>query len=155
MGAWFQCTNCEARYQFDASQAGRALACRACGFVFRVPPVPVSTVPHPEAASAAGGRWHLRFPSGREFGPVQTHVIEEWVREGRVDGESLVCPEGAEEWYRLEDAFPDLVKPEAKPTLIDGYAPLPSLAAKVPAAGLLEYLEDDRGALPALSRLQH
>src|SRR5687767_15973354 len=133
MGAWFQCTNCEARYQFDASQAGRAMACRACGFVFRVPPVPVSTVPHPEAASAAGGRWHLRFPSGREFGPVQINVIEEWVRERRVDGESLVCPEGAEEWYRLEDAFPDLVRKDEDAPPPNPYAPLASVAAWVPA----------------------
>jgi hypothetical protein len=147
MGAWFQCTNCEARYQFDASQAGRALACRACGFVFRVPPVPVSLVPQPDTWPVGGGRWYLRFPSGRQFGPVVMQVIEEWVREGRADGESLVCPEGAQEWYLLADAFPDLVDGRHESAPVDVYAPLPSLAELLPAAGLLEFLHDDRAAL--------
>ncbi len=147
MGAWFQCTNCEARYQFDATQAGRALACRSCGFVFRVPPVPVSHTPHPDTWPAEGGRWFLCFPSGRQFGPVVIPVIEEWIREGRADGESLVCPEGGGDWYRLADAFPDLVSPGGTPVTVDAYAPLGSLVDQVPAAGLLEYLSDDRDAL--------
>ena len=155
MGAWFQCTNCEARYQFDASQAGRALACRACGFVFRVPPVPVSLVPQPDAWPVGGGRWYLRFPSGRQFGPVVTQVIEEWVREGRADGESLVCPEGAQEWYLLADAFPDLVAGRYQSAPADAYAPLPSVAEQLPAAGLLEFLHDDRDALTDEGRAQH
>lgn len=143
MPAWFQCSNCEARYQFDAALAGRAYACKACGYVFRVPPVPVSTVPHPEARPAAGGRWTLRFPSGRQFGPVVTQMIEEWVREGRADGESLVCPEGATEWYRLADAFPDMVGAVVEIGIEDGYTPLPSIVEYLPASGLLEYLPDD------------
>lgn len=154
MGAWFQCTNCEARYQFDAFQPGRALACRACGFVFRVPPVPVSLVPHPETF-AAGGRWYLRFPSGRQFGPVVTQVIEEWMREGRADGESLVCPEGQDEWYHLADVFPDLMEGGKGTAPADACASLPSLAEQVPAAGLLDFLGDDRSALTDEARIAH
>jgi hypothetical protein len=148
MAGWFQCSNCDARYQFDAAVTGRALACRFCGCVFRVPPVPVSTVPHPESVSASGGRWVLRFPSGRQFGPVLTQMIEEWVSEGRADGESLVCPEGGADWYRLADAFPDMVgapDPEAETA---GTDPAGSPAEHIPAAGLLELLPDQLAEMP-------
>jgi hypothetical protein len=155
MGAWFQCTNCEARYHFDASQAGRAFACRSCGFVFRVPPVPVSHVPDPEAWPAGDGRWFLRFPSGRQFGPAMTPMIEEWVREGRADGESLVCPEGGQDWYLLADAFPDLVSARAEAVPQDPMAPMHSLAERLPAAGLLEFLKDDHASLSEEARLLH
>ncbi len=154
MGAWFQCTNCEARYQFDATLAGRAIACRHCGFVFRVPPVPVSAAP--EAGTAAGsGRWFLRFASGRQFGPVQPEVIAEWVREGRADGDSLVCPEIADEWFRLGDAFPGLVSEKKFVAAAGAWDPTPSLAAGLPASGLLDLLPDDRPDLTLPVRDQH
>ena len=155
MAAWFQCTHCEARYQFDAHLAGRAMACRACGFVFRVPPVPVSEVPHPETMPATGGQWMLRFASGRQFGPVLPQVIEEWVREKRADAECLVCPEGGADWYRLEDAFPDLFAAEESAAPADVSDPLPSLAELLPAAGLLDLLPDDGDLLPESAREQH
>ena len=90
----------------------------------------------------------LRFPSGRQFGPVVTQMIEEWVREGRADGESLVCPEGAEEWYRLTDAFPDMTGGETEAGETTGYQPLTSVAEQLPASGLLECLTDDGGDFP-------
>lgn len=152
MGAWFQCTNCEARYLFDASLAGRALACRQCGFVFRVPPVPVSAEPDAAAVSAGSGRWHLRFASGRQFGPVQPEVIAEWVHEGRADGDSLVCPEGSEEWFRVADAFPDLVPEKLSVPDPGAWDPSPSLAEALPASGLLDLLPDNYGDLPPTYR---
>lgn len=155
MGAWFQCTNCEARYQFDGVLAGRAMACRACGFVFRVPPAPVSTDPHPHVHPAGGGRWYLRFLSGRQFGPVQPQAIEEWVREGRAGGECLLCPEGGQEWYRLADVFPDMVGPGLEEPAANPYDPGPSPAWQIPAAGLLEVMPDDRAALSEPARLCH
>jgi DNA-directed RNA polymerase subunit RPC12/RpoP len=155
MAAWFQCTNCEARYQFEARQAGRAMACRACGFVFRVPPVPVSTVPHAETLPAGGGQWFLRFASGRQFGPVRAQVVEEWVREQRADGECLVCPEGGEEWFRVADVFPDLFAPEHAEVLAGAYDPLPPVAEMLPAAGLLELLPDHRELLTESFRSRH
>ncbi len=155
MGAWFQCTNCEARYQFDVSLAGRALACRHCGFVFRVPPVPVGAAPDTGAVSAGSGRWYLRFVSGRQFGPVQPEVIAEWVREGRADGDSLVSPEGSEEWFRLSDAFPELTGEKKSATPAGGWDSAPSRAGLLPASGLLDCLPDERGELTPSIRAQH
>jgi hypothetical protein len=155
MAAWFQCTHCEARYQFDAHLAGRAMACRACGYVFRVPPVPVSEIPHPETMPASGGQWMLRFASGRQFGPVLTQVIEEWVREKRADAECLVCPEGGSDWYRVEDAFPDLFAKAGDRTPGNACDPLPSAATRLPAAGLLDLLPDQTSLLTSSAQARH
>lgn len=130
------------------------MACRACGFVFRVPPAPVSEAPHPDTMPAGGGQWFLRFASGRQFGPVRAQSIEEWVREKRADDECLVCPEGGTEWYWLADAFPDLF--EAGPRAASGVCPpLPPVAELLPAAGLLELLPDHRGELTESFRARH
>ncbi len=131
------------------------MACRSCGYVFRVPPVPVSTVPHAEAMPAIGGQWFLRFPSGRQFGPVLTHVIEEWVREKRADGECLVCPEGGADWYRVADAFPDLIPSEQDAVPAGAWDAQHSVAEQLPAAGLLELLPDQRGELTESFRARH
>lgn len=131
------------------------MACRACGFVFRVPPVPVSTVPHPDAMPSSGGQWFLRFAGGRQFGPVLTHVIEEWVHEKRADGECLVCPENGSDWYRVADAFPDLMPPEATTAPVSDDAPLTSPAEYLPAAGLLEFLPEGRTHLSSAARALH
>jgi rubredoxin len=147
MPAWFQCTNCDARYQFEARLAGRAMACRACGYVFRVPAVPVSTVPDATAVPAGGGQWLLRFSSGRQFGPVRTQAIEEWVREKRADAECLVCPENGQDWYRITDIFPDLFAPATVSVPVDALAPLAPVPEQLPAAGILDLLPDQRHLL--------
>ncbi len=154
MGACFQCTNCEARYLFDAALAGRALTCGQCGTVFRMPSVSLSAPP-PAGSAPSSVRWYLCLPSGRQFGPVVTDAIAEWLREGRADGDSLVCQEGAEEWVRIADAFPELL-PEREPeTVQDAWHPTPSLAAALPATGLLDYLQDNHENLPLAVRAQH
>jgi hypothetical protein len=155
MPAWFQCTNCDARYQFEARLAGRAMACRACGYVFRVPAVPVSTVPDATAVPAGGGQWLLRFSSGRQFGPVRTQAIEEWVREKRADAECLVCPENGQDWYRITDIFPDLFAPAPVSVPVDALAPLPPVPEQLPAAGILELLPDQRHLLTDSFRARH
>lgn len=154
MGASFQCTNCEARYLFDAALTGRALTCGQCGTVFRMPSVPLSAAP-PAGLESSSVRWYLHLPSGRQFGPVLTESIAEWLREGRADGESLVCQEGSEEWLRIADAFPELL-PESEPEAArDAWHPTASLAAALPATGLLDYLQDSREKLSLAARSQH
>ena len=149
MGNWFPCPHCHQRYHFEPTHAGRAMACTACGYVLRVPPVPVSEPGAGEIHHATGGRWYLQFASGRKFGPVLPEMIAEWVREGRADGESLVCPDGHSDWYHLADAFPDLVNAEA-PAAVDAAAPVPGFVEDLPASGLFASLEDEADALPPL-----
>ncbi len=122
------------------------MACTACGYVLRVPPVPVSEPGEGEVLHPTGGRWYLQFASGRKFGPVLPDMIAEWVREGRADGESLVCPDGHADWYHLADAFPDLV-PGTAAAASDGTASVPGIVEGLPASGLVDFLTDDSESL--------
>ncbi len=127
------------------------MVCRACGYVLRVPTVPVSEPPDGELAQLQAGRWYLQFASGRKFGPVLPDVIADWVREGRADAESLVCPDGRDEWYHLEEAFPDLiVKHTTEPA--DPYTATPGGLMKLPAKGLLKHFPNDLAELSAKQR---
>ena len=155
MAAWFQCTNCEAQYHFDAALAGRALTCGQCGTVFRMPPVPLSPAPPTAGSASSAVRWYLCLPSGRQFGPVVRDVIAEWLREGRADGDSLVCAEGSEEWHRLANAFPELLPETESEPAPGAWDPSPSLATALPASGLLDFLREGRGDLPLSVRAQH
>ena len=46
---------------------------------------------------------------GKEYGPVSTEEVREWVQAGRANGETRIKPEGAEDWTRVQD-FPEFVK---------------------------------------------
>lgn len=143
--AYFICENCQTKYQHSPSLVGQAIRCKMCGFVFRVP-----TISHVDlgARPQAMGRWFLRFPNGRQFGPVQKNVIQEWIGEGRADGDSWILQEGTADWVQVKAAFPELVaKPQETPQ--DFYAPLQLGLTQIPAYGLLDYLVDER---PHLSK---
>jgi hypothetical protein len=149
--SWFQCTNCEARYRFEERLAGRAMACRQCGAVFRVPPVPVHLAA-PGMPVSVEQRWHLKLASGREFGPVLQDVVAEWVKEGRADADSLVCQDGTVDWYRLPDIFPQFLAAAPAPGHPDEFTPVPGIAEYLPAAGLLEHIPDEWNDMNASAR---
>ncbi len=46
---------------------------------------------------------------GKQYGPIATEVVQEWIREGRLNGESQVLPEGATEWRALAQV-PELAR---------------------------------------------
>jgi DNA-directed RNA polymerase subunit RPC12/RpoP len=162
--AFFVCENCQTKYQHEPSLAGHAIRCKMCGFIFRVPPVPVASAPPiiqapPVAGSAAPqasgtGRWFLRLPNGRQFGPVQKQMVAGWVAEGRADGESWLLQEGTADWMQLKQAFPDLA-PATGPAEEDPYDPIPLGLTQIPASGLLDYLQDENSLLSSREQQNH
>lgn len=163
----FTCPNCRHSYRFLAALAGQSMHCHGCGFVFRIPLVPLADAAGVDFSQA--GRWLLRLPSGRQFGPVRREMIVEWLREGRADADCLVSPEEGTVWYRVTDVFPQAPEtggavakpaaaagkkaksksgaagPQARPaTFEDSSSP----AAVIPAAGLLDLLDDCSTAPP-------
>ena len=100
----FTCPNCRHSYRFLAALAGQSMHCHGCGFVFRIPLVPLADAAGVDFSRA--GRWLLRLPSGRQFGPVRREMIVEWLREGRADADCLVSPEESTLWYRVTHVFP-------------------------------------------------
>ena len=52
----------------------------------------------------------------KEYGPISTDKIREWLRQGRVNGQTLVKPENAADWQRLDtvaEFAADLAAPPA------------------------------------------
>jgi hypothetical protein len=44
---------------------------------------------------------------GKEYGPITSEVLRQWVTEGRANGQTKVLPEGAAEWKSLAE-IPEL-----------------------------------------------
>ncbi len=65
---------------------------------------------------------------GKQYGPVSAEQIRRWIVEGRVKADTLVQPDGTQEWKAL-NAFPELAA-ELKPPPV---SPIPP-AAGPPAA---------------------
>jgi hypothetical protein len=150
MGEQFTCPNCRQPHRFHAELAGQPMHCHGCGFVFRSPLVPLAPA---EGLDVAGTRrWRLRLAGGRQFGPVRRDMIEEWLREGRADGDSLVSPEESGLWYRVTEAFPEMPAAAGPNMALPGKtktSPVPeppadslTPGALIPAAGLLDLLEN-------------
>jgi hypothetical protein len=145
---YFQCDNCEATYQYDAALVGTAVRCRTCGYVFRVPSqalVELTQSTSPQQSVVTGtGRWFLRFPNGRQFGPVVEQVLREWVAEERANAQSWVLEEGTETWKQLGVVFATWFgpPPEANP-----YEPVDLPICHLPAVGFLDRLDDELGVL--------
>jgi predicted Zn finger-like uncharacterized protein len=148
---YFLCDNCQTRYQHDAGLVGQAIRCKMCGYVFRVPSEALVDLAEKPRGT---GRWFLRFPNGRQFGPVVRDVVAEWIHEGRATGESWVIEEGTQDWKQVQDAFPDLVK-QITEAPVDPYAPEPLSVTRIPAAGLLDYWPDEFEFLSHREQEQH
>ena len=151
----FTCPNCPQVHRFLPALAGQSMHCSACGFIFRIPLVPLA---NPSGIDfSLTKRWLLRLASGRQFGPVQHSSILEWLHEGRADAESLVSPDASQSWYRVGEIFPDAVL-KSHTTLTGRTAPIrpadaPSPAAAIPAAGLLD-LWENTSPTPSSTRLR-
>ncbi|QDT61016.1 hypothetical protein SV7mr_35460 [Stieleria bergensis] len=66
--------------------------------------------------------WYVRPPSGGQYGPANTEVFQEWIREGRVARNSLIWRDGWAQWRPASEALEQLG------------ASLPAPAKKRPAA---------------------
>ena len=151
----FTCPNCRHAHRFLAALAGQSMHCHGCGFVFRIPLMALAQAEGVDFSQA--GRWLLRLAGGRQFGPVRSETILEWLREGRADADSLVAPEEGTDWYRVNEVFPHA--PLKKKSGMTGRTTPVGLeepvspASIIPASGLLELWDDCAGEAP-LGRLR-
>ena len=66
---------------------------------------------------------------GKEYGPITTEVLRQWIAEGRADARTRVLAEGTTEWKTLAEA------PEFSGFLAAAPAPAPPCAAMPGAEG--------------------
>ena len=71
----------------------------------------------------------------REYGPISAEQVREWMRQGRVNLNTLVQAEGKTEWQRL-GSVPEFATPTGAPPLLTHDAEISNLASKKIAAGI-------------------
>jgi hypothetical protein len=76
------------------------------------------------------GMYKIIGADGKEYGPISTEQMRQWIAEGRVNAQTQILPEGATEWRPLAD-FPDLLGaiPSAPPSFPGPMAAAPMAAA--------------------------
>ena len=55
--------------------------------------------------------WYVHPPSGGQFGPAATDVMQVWIAEGRIGADCLVWREGWRDWQIAGKVFPQLSPP--------------------------------------------
>ncbi len=54
--------------------------------------------------------WYLQIPGGTQYGPVDSLVVSNWIRERRVAPEMLVWREDWPEWKEARLVFPEILQ---------------------------------------------
>ena len=91
---------------------------------FAPAPSPLVAADDDPIAQAPGAMWYVRIANGEQFGPAQGDLMQRWLNEGRVAGDSLVWREGWAEWATAGKVFRQLsldVAQVAGPGSIDAF----------------------------------
>jgi len=116
------CQGCARKLRVGDEYAGKKARCPQCGMIYTVPGIVVDHAPEvaPAAsatsgASANSGRWQLRIPDGRVYGPVAKSELDQWVREGRITGACHLLRDGTQMWHPADTIYPELAARTATP----------------------------------------
>jgi hypothetical protein len=64
-------------------------------------------------ASAPNAAWYVRPPSGGQYGPADQQLLQLWILENRVTGDSLLWREGQTQWIPSATLLPELYSSES------------------------------------------
>ena len=104
---------------------------------------PDNRQPAPDATPTAETHWHVRPPSGGEYGPASDELIRTWISEYRVTPSSQLKRSDWKEWRVASEVFPDLLPksnhtstpatPSAQPAAIVASSPAPKPNSTTPS----------------------
>ncbi len=101
----------------------------------RPPGAPPAAIVDP-LAEAPTAVWYVRPPSGGQFGPAQSELVQTWLNEGRISPETFVWREGWADWRDAASVFPSLqpaTDRATEPPAVSSASVLPSGAMRRPA----------------------
>jgi len=130
------CPKCEKRLRAPEERAGRQVRCPQCKSIFALPkagrstkaggekkvpnpaekvvvPAPQPKAPTPPAPAATATTWTVQTPDGNQYGPVTRDELDDWFREGRLDGQCQLLKAGADQWQWADTVFPQLAESSA------------------------------------------
>ena len=103
------CPTCQQMLRVGDEQAGRQARCPKCSTVFQVP-APASTPPATLATpgAASGKKWYVKAAGGKQYGPVEKSVLDQWANERRITSDCQLLEEGSSQWGWASDVYPSL-----------------------------------------------
>jgi hypothetical protein len=66
--------------------------------------------PHGEGLSVHSATWYVRPPSGGQYGPATSDVLQTWIAEGRVARTALLWRDGWPQWREAGEALPEIAE---------------------------------------------
>ena len=104
---------------------------------------PANRQPAPDATPTAEPHWHVRPPSGGEYGPASDELIRTWISEYRITPSSQLKRADWKEWRVASEVFPDLLPksnhtstpatPTTQPAAIVASSPAPKPNSTTPS----------------------
>lgn len=93
--------------------------------------------------------WYMRLPSGDQYGPASSEMLETWVQEGRVPDDAWVWQPGWPDWLRACDVplLGNAVLPDSTMELDEGILDVQHEPMIIPASLARYYQRKDRTVL--------
>lgn len=153
------CSGCAKKLRVGDEHAGKQARCPECGVIYTVPAAVDSSfaaarsTPLPSAAPiepAPVERWLMKIDDGREFGPVERSVLDQWFHERRIGPTTQLKRDGDAQWLTAAQLYPSLAtvtRPAAPANPFADQATYPYPAASPLAGTAAHYAEPHRGGL--------
>lgn len=90
--------------------------------------------------------WYVRPPSGGQFGPAESDLMQQWIGESRVVPGSLVWRDGWPQWRLAEEAFPEHFGNVKQTPSIDLESDLPAVSGGAAPASANESKKKNEAA---------
>jgi hypothetical protein len=158
------CSGCAKKLRVADEHAGKQARCPDCGTIYVVPTSPAAArssfdvAPQAQSAPAVAPRWLMKLEDGREFGPVERTVLDQWYAERRIGATTQLRRENENYWQPAPNVFPALGAPKyaapstpganpfAESSSYGGGYPAPAPYG-APYGAPSRYVEPHRGAL--------
>jgi hypothetical protein len=154
------CSGCAKKLRVADEHAGKQARCPDCGTIYVVPASPVAARPsidvatRPQPSPAIAPRWLMKLEDGREFGPVERMVLDQWYAERRIGATTQLRCENENYWQPAPNVFPALGAPKYAAPSTPGVNPFTESSsygggypAPAPYGNPTRYVEPHRGAL--------
>jgi len=106
---------CSAQPATDVAKPGPEVS---FGIAKNQPSVPMDAgnvgAPLDALAQAPEAIWYVRPPSGGQYGPASSKVMQAWLAEGRITPDSQVWREGWKDWRQAIEVFPESAFPQLR-----------------------------------------
>lgn len=95
--------------------------------------------------------WHVQIGDGEEYGPVTKAELDEWVAEGRLDGNCQLLKDGWDQWKWADDVYPQLAEgdaPQDPPAAAEPVNPFAAIGQGAPAGEVNPFVSPQEAAAP-------